>query len=80
MIIKEKEALKAVFRLLHKGRSMAFEGMPSQELAWYFDELDYLMGLIISWQDDMSQQFTNALQEVCEKYGCSEIAVAYHRS
>lgn len=59
---------------------MAFEGMLGQELAWYFDELDYLMGLIISWQDDMSLQFVNALQKVCEKYGCNEIAAEYYRS
>ena len=59
---------------------MAFEGMPSQEVALYFDELDHLMGLIISWKDDMSQPFANALQNVCEKYSCSEIAAEYHRS
>ena len=73
MVSEEKKALKAVFRLLHQGRSMAFEGKSSQKMAWYFDELDHLMGLIISWQDDMSAQFGNALQKTCAKYDCSHV-------
>ena len=79
MVLQEKKALKAIFRLLHQGRAMAFEGMPSEKIAWYFDELDYLMGLVVSWNDDRSQQFEDALESVCAKYNCTHIVAEFKR-
>ena len=36
MVVEEKKAMKAIHRLLHQGRSLAFEGMANEQLAWYF--------------------------------------------
>ena len=37
------------------------------------------MGLVISWADDRSQQFEDALIGICEKYGCNHLAAEFNK-
>ena len=48
MVVDEKKALKAMHRLMHQGRALAYEGNFNQEWARYFDEVDYLMGVVVT--------------------------------
>lgn len=65
MVVKEKQALQAIHRLLIQGRILSWEGMSSQRFLTYFDELEGLMGYIIAWQDDKSELFESELSKVC---------------
>jgi hypothetical protein len=64
MVVKEKEALKAVHRLLIQGRRLSCEGISGQDFFTYFDDLKGLMGCIIAWQDDKSELFESGLSTV----------------
>jgi hypothetical protein len=65
MVVKEKQVLKAVHRLLTQGRQLFGEGMSSKNSFTYFDELEGLMGYSIAWQDDKSDRFESELKKVC---------------
>lgn len=80
MVVKEKEALKALHRLLVQGRWLAGEGLSSQACFQYFDELEGLMGYVVSWQDDKSELFESALQRVCTEAKAPHIFEEFKRS
>jgi hypothetical protein len=63
MVVKEKQALKAVHRLLTQGRQLFGEGMSSKNSFTYFDELEGLMGYNIAWQDDKCDRFESELKK-----------------
>ena len=79
MVVKEKEALRAIHRLLIQGRWLASEGMASQELFAYFDELEGLMGYVIAWPEDKSERFEAALNRVCTAAGVPHIFEEFTR-
>ena len=80
MVVKEKEALKAIHRLLVQGRYLAGEGMAGQEAFTYFDELEGLLGYVVAWQDDRSEHFATALQRVCTEAKAPHIFEEFKRS
>ena len=74
MVVKKQQELKAIHRLLHQGRWLAGEGSSTQELFTYFDELDGLMGYIISYEGrDMSDFFEKELERVCLRFKATHI-------
>ncbi|MGI4886797.1 MAG: hypothetical protein ACRYFR_17715 [Janthinobacterium lividum] len=81
MVIDEKEALRAVHRLLIQGRTLAYENAYSNQVwAWFFDEMDYLMGMVVTWEDkDMSKRFEMQLEIVCAKVNASHIFEEFKR-
>ncbi|WP_223649820.1 hypothetical protein [Hymenobacter psoromatis] len=79
MVINEARALHAVHRLVHQGRQLAGEGMSSQELFIFFDELDGLIGYIIAHAGDKSEMFEKELERVCIKFGAVHISDGFKR-
>ncbi|WP_210517219.1 hypothetical protein [Hymenobacter terricola] len=72
MVSNQQKALKALHKLLVHGRSLAFEGMPSEELAWFFDDLEYLPALMMEVQNT-DERFESHLEGICTKFNCSHI-------
>ncbi len=65
---------------MHKGRALAHEGNFNQEWAWYFDEMDYLMGMVVTWDNnDMSKPFETQLEFVCARVNASHIFEEFKR-
>jgi hypothetical protein len=80
MVVAEQRALHAMHRLLHQGRWLASEGVSSQLLFAYFDELDGLMSYIVGWQLDMTVQFERELARVCALYQAEPVFEEYNRN
>ncbi len=74
MISTEKKllAIEAIQSLIVQGRTMAYEGVPNDELAKFLDDLEYLPGLMLE-KLDRSEQFSEYLKGICEKYDCNRI-------
>ena len=62
--------------MLVKGRALAFEGMPSEKLAYFFDDLEYLPALMLKEQN-ADERFSDYLKEICTKFNCSHIFSKY---
>ncbi|RZK11210.1 MAG: hypothetical protein EOO56_29215 [Hymenobacter sp.] len=80
MVVKEKQALKAIHRLLVQGRWLAGEGMSGPESFTYFDELEGLMGYVVASQEDISGLFEHALQRACANAKAPHIFEEFKRS
>jgi hypothetical protein len=76
MVSNQAKSLKALHRLLVQGRTMAFEGMPSEQLAYFFDDLEYLPALMLEEQN-ADEQFSGYLKEICSKFNCNHIFSQY---
>lgn len=81
MVVGNEKALRAIHRLLIQGRTLAYENVfDNQQWAWFFDEMDYLMGMIVTWEDkDMSRPFETQLEIVCAKAGARHIFEEFKR-
>jgi hypothetical protein len=79
MVSKSQTALKALHRLLVHGRTMAFEGTPSQELAWFFDDIELLPALMMA-ERNTDEFFGEYLQEICIKFKCDYIFSQYQNN
>ena len=55
---------------------MAFEGMPSEQLAYFFDDIEYLPALMLE-ERNADERFSGYLEEICEKFNCSHICSQY---
>ncbi|MFD1873130.1 hypothetical protein [Hymenobacter bucti] len=80
MVVKEKQALKAIHRLLIEGRRLSREGMSGPDSFTYFDELEGLMGYVIAWQEDRSDFFESELGRVCNEVKAPHILKRFKRS
>ncbi|RYY20475.1 MAG: hypothetical protein EOO36_03205 [Cytophagaceae bacterium] len=80
MVVNEKQALKALHRLLVQGRWLAGEGMSGPEFFTYFDELEGLLGCVLDGQGDRSDWFESALQRVCTEAKAPHIFEEFKRS
>ena len=79
MVSNQAKALKALHRLLIHGRMMAFEGTPSQELAWFFDDIELLPALMME-ERNTDDFFGAYLKEICVKFKCDHIFSQYQKS
>ena len=81
MVVEEKKALHAVHRLLVEGRTLAYEeAFDNQAWARFFDEMDYLMGMVVTWENkNMSKHFETQLEIMCAKMSVSHIFEEFKR-
>ena len=80
MVVKEKEALKAIHCLLMEEPRLSREEISGPDFLTYFDELEGLMGYIIAWPDDKSSFFESELSRVCAEVKAPHIFEGFKRS
>ena len=80
MIRTEKQdiANRTIHDLLIHGRILAYKKKDT-DFAHYFDELEYLMGLILDRTNDRTEQFEVALKATCNHYDCEHVFVKYEK-
>ena len=78
MVSNQQKAIKALHQLLVHGRSMAFEGTPSQELAWFFDDLEYLPALMMEERNN-DDAFGAYLEHIGTRFNCNHVFLLYQK-
>jgi hypothetical protein len=76
MVSNHTKALQALHRLLIQGRIMAFEGISSEQLAWFFDDIEYLPALMLE-ERNADERFSDYLEGTCRKFDCNHIFAQY---
>ena len=78
MVSNQQQAIKALHRLLVHGRTMAFEGTSSQELAWFFDDLEYLPALMME-ERNADEAFGAYLKHIGTRFSCHHVFLLYQK-
>lgn len=70
MVVNEKNSLTLAYEAAYD----------NQTWAWFFDEMDYLMGMVVIWENkDMSKPFETQLEIVCAKVDARRVFEEFKR-
>ena len=72
----EKVALWALHDLLGKGRQFAFEDLTKEDMISYFDELHYLLYLMVS-DEEQTAFFEKYFEDVCIRFAVKDVWARY---
>ena len=65
-------ALKSIQDLLIHGRKLAHEHISNNDMAVFFDGMEYLPALILE-TEDRTDLFNLTLMQICNDYNCNEV-------
>jgi hypothetical protein len=80
MIKEEKlnNSILAVQDLIIRARNLAYQSHPTEMLAEFLDGVEYLLALMLE-KEDRTELFERFLEELCVRYGFTEILDKYRK-